>query len=174
MEEKMSKLVKLSNILDDFFKEDKITKLKEDREKMEVEFDNDNLKYLSFSFDKQLPAKDFPKGLFPFFSKGEAKVNSFCDYVIFSEYNNTLFILLIELKKGDNNVTKQLEAGKCFADYIISTFNRVNQTNVVPEIRKISIRERHIKPKQKQKDVEYEDNFHTFCNSKFWLKKYLK
>ncbi|GEL10537.1 hypothetical protein FGL01_12760 [Flavobacterium glycines] len=170
----MSKLVCVSNILDDFFKEDKITKLQELQEKMEIEFVSDNKKYLSFSFDKQLPLKDFPKGLFPFFNRGVAKVTSFCDYIIFSEHNNSLFILLIELKKGNDNVTKQLNAGKCFAEYIVSTLNRVYDLNIVPEIRQISIRQRHIKPKQKQKEVEYENNFHTFCNSKFWLKKYLK
>lgn len=169
----MSNLTKIDIILEDFFKESKITKLKEDKEKMEVEFISDSLRFLSFSFDKELPKKDFPKGLFPFFSKGQAKVNSFCDYIIFTEYNMKLFVLLIELKKGSNNVSKQLDAGKCFAEYVISTLNRVFDLKVTPEIRQISIRDRHIKPKQKQKDIVYENNFHTFCNSKFWLKKYL-
>lgn len=170
----MSKLVHISNILDDFFKEDKITKLQELQENMEIEFVSDNKRYLSFSFDKQLPNKDFPRGLFPFFNRGEAKVTSFCDYIIFSEDNNNLFILLIELKKGDNNVTKQLHAGKCFAEYVVSTVNRVYNLNITPEIRQISIRQRRIRPKQKQKEIDYQDSFHTFCNSKFWLKKYLK
>ena len=67
----MSKLVHISNILDDFFKEDKITKLQELQENMEIEFVSDNKRYLSFSFDKQLPNKDFPKGLFPFFKVGK-------------------------------------------------------------------------------------------------------
>lgn len=170
----MSKLVHISNVIDDFFKEESITKLREIKEGMEIDFVSDNKKYLSFSFDKQLPAKDFPKGLFPFFNRGEAKVTAFCDYVIFSEYNNILFVLLIELKKGDNNVTKQLNAAKCFAEYIISTVNRVYSLKIKPEIRQISIRKRYIKPKQKQREIEYIDNFHTFSNSKFWLKKYLK
>lgn len=170
----MSKLVQISNVLDDFFKEDKLTKLQELKENMEIDFISDKKRYLSFSFDKDLPKREYPNGLFPFFNKGEAKVTSFCDYIIFSENNNNLYILLIELKKGDNNVTKQLNAGKCFAEYIIATVNRVYNYNIIPEIRKISIRERHIKPKQKQKEIEYKDNFHTFCNSKFWLRMYLK
>ena len=169
----MNKLELISNILEDFFKEDNITKLQEIQENMVVEFENENKKYLSFSFDKQLPAKDFPKGLFPFFNRGVAKVTSFCDYVIFSENKRELYILLIELKKGDNNVTKQLKAGKCFAEYIISTLNRVYDINVVPQIREISIRKRNIKPKQQQKRISYENNFHTFCDNKFRLKKYL-
>jgi hypothetical protein len=169
-----SKLAQISTILDDFFKEDSITKLQELKEKMVIDFVCDKKSYLSFSFDKQLPANDFPKGLFPFFNRGEAKVTSFCDYIIFTEENNKLFILLIELKKGGSNTTKQLEAGKCFSEFLIATLNRVYGVKINPEIRKISIRARHIKPKQKQKPIEYDsEGFHTFCSSKFWLKKYL-
>ncbi|UXD71383.1 hypothetical protein MUK51_08820 [Sphingobacterium faecium] len=167
-------LEKISTILDNFFKEDSITKLQELTEGMVIDFVCDKKSYLSFSFDKQLPANDFPKGLFPFFNRGEAKVTSFCDYIIFTEEKNKLFILLIELKKGRSNTTKQLEAGKCFSEFLVATLNRVYGVNINPEIRKISVRETHVKPKQKQKPIKYNsDGFHTFCNSKFWLKKYL-
>ncbi len=142
---------------------------------MVVDFISDRKKYLSFSFDKTLPIKDFPKGLFPFFNRGEALVTSFCDYIIFTENNQQLFVLLIELKKGKDNVTKQLNAGKCFAEFVISTVNRVYEMNITPSIRKISIRKKNIspKPKQRKKRVEYISDFHTFNDSKFWLKKYL-
>jgi hypothetical protein len=175
MREMMSNLEKLSNILDDFFKNDKITKLKEDNEKMYIDFINDNHQYLSFSFDKQpLPHKEFPRGIFPFFNRGTGNVTSFCDYIIFAEKKGKLFVLLIELKKGNNNVTKQLDAGKCFAEYVVSTLNRVYKQNINPEIRKISIRKSNIKPKQQKKRIEYIDNFHNFIDNKFWLKKYLE
>jgi hypothetical protein len=170
----MSKIEYISNILDVFFKEDNITKLKEPQAQMELDFVSDNKRFLSFSFDKQLPVKDYPKGLFPFFNRGEPKVTSFCDYIIFTENKGELFILLIELKKGGDNVTKQLNAAHCFSNYIISTVNRVYNKNISAQIRQISIRERHIKPKQMQKEIEYINDFHTFCDSKFWLKKYLK
>lgn len=169
----MNKLELISNILDDFFKEDNISKLQEINENMVIDFENENKKYLSFSFDKQLPAKDFPKGLFPFFNRGVPMVTSFCDYVIFSENKKELFILLIELKKGNNNVTKQLKAGKCFAEYVVSTLNRVYNLNITPQIREISIRKRNVKPKQQQKRINYIDNFHTFSDNKFRLKRYL-
>lgn len=168
-----SKIELISNVLDNFFKEENITELKEIQENMSIDIVRDNLRFLSFSFDKALPEHEFPKGLFPFFNRGEPKVCSFCDYVIFTEYKGKLFILLIELKKGKKNVTKQLNAGQCFSEYLISTINRVYNLNIKPEIRQISIRERHIKPKQKQKEIKYIDNFHTFEDSKFWLKKYL-
>ncbi|WP_143019021.1 hypothetical protein [Chryseobacterium taihuense] len=168
-----NKLSHISNILNDYFKEDKISKLIEKQENMSIDFISENQKFLSFSFDKQLSNRDFPKGLFPFFNRGEAGVCAFCDYIIFTEKAGQLYILLIELKKGKDNVTKQLNAGQCFAEYIISTLNRVYNANVKPQIRQISIRERHIKPKQKQKEIQYTNNFCTFSDSKFWLKKYL-
>ena len=152
----------ISNILDDFFKNN-ITSVLEEKQN-----------FLSFSMDRTLSEKDFPKGLFPFFNRGLPGVCLFCDYIIFSELKGTLFVLLIELKKGKYNVTKQLEAGKCFVEFIISTVNRVYKQDISPEIRKISIREYKKKPKQKQKSIKYdENNFHTFDDSKFFLKKYL-
>lgn len=169
----MNKLLHISNVLDDFFKEETISKLVEIQENMSIDFISEKQKYLSFSFDKRLPANEFPKGLFPFFNRGQAGVCSFCDYVIFTERAGQLFILLIELKKGKDNVTKQLNAGHCFAEFVINTLNRVYNSNITPQIRKISIRERHIKPKQKQKEIIYDNNFCTFSDSKFWLKKYL-
>lgn len=169
----MSKLNLINTILDDFFKEEKISKLQERKVNMAVDFIGDNVKYLSFSFDKDLPKSEFPKGLFPFFNRGEAKVCSFCDYLIFSEIKGQIFVLLIELKMGKSDVTKQLAAGKCFAEYVISTVNRVFNQKINPEIRQISIREIYRKPKQKQREIKYVDNFYTFSDSKFWLKKYL-
>ncbi|MGJ1366324.1 hypothetical protein [Sphingobacterium spiritivorum] len=163
----------ISNILDPFFKEEDISQLKEEKEKMFIDFVSDNQRFLSFSLDKELSREDFPKGLFPFFNRGEPKLCSFCDYLVFTEYKGRLFILLIELKKGKENVTKQLNAAQCFVEYLIATVNRVYNVKLSPQIRQISIRARHIKPRQRQKEIRYEDDFHTFQDSKFWLKKYL-
>ncbi|GEM55920.1 hypothetical protein B0A58_11550 [Flavobacterium branchiophilum NBRC 15030 = ATCC 35035] len=78
------------------------------------------------------------------------------------------------MKAGKDNVNKQLEAGRCFSEYIIATLNRVYNLKISPQIRKISIRKTHVTPKpQQRKKVEYLDNLHTFRDSKFWLKKYL-
>jgi hypothetical protein len=170
----MNKLEMISNILDDFFKNNNTKVLEEKQAGMSVDLINEKQIFLSFSMDRTLSEKDFPKGLFPFFNRGLPGVCLFCDYIIFSELKGTLFVLLIELKKGKDNVTKQLEAGKCFVEFIISTVNRVYKQDISPEIRKISIREYKKKPKQKQKSIKYdENNFHTFDDSKFFLKKYL-
>ena len=59
----------------------------------------------------------------------------------------------------------QLKAGKCFAQFIISTLNRVEKLNIKPEIRLISIRNNNIVRKGAShcKDVEYDkDYFHIF------------
>lgn len=173
----MNKLMMISNILDDFFKNNTTTVLEENQARMSVDFIVESQKFLSFKMDKNLDKKDFPRGIFPFFNNKQPKVCSFCDYIIFSELRGTLFILLIELKKGKDKVTEQLEAGKCFVEFVISTVNRVYKQDISAEIRKISIREykmRKAKPKQKQKSIRYDgNNFHTFEDSKFYLKKYL-
>ncbi|MFJ1428159.1 hypothetical protein ACILD6_06110 [Capnocytophaga canimorsus] len=174
----MNKIEMISNVLDAFFKSDSITKLEEHQADMSVDFISEGQRFLSFCMDKQLDEKTFPKGLFPFFNRGEAKVCAFCDYIVFTELKGKLFVLLIELKKGRDNVTKQLNAGECFAEFVIKTANRVYNQNITPEIRKISIRDGHIKtkakPKQRQKPIQYDhNNFHTFEDSKFWLRKYL-
>lgn len=175
MVKQMSKLDYINNILDAYFKTDTLTRLKEDEANMEVELINDGQRFICFTFDKNLSKRDYPNGLFPFFNRGEVGVTKICDYIIFTEQAGTLYILLIELKKGNHNVTKQLEAGKCFAEFVISTLNRVYLQNITPEIRKISVKEIKVRPKQKQKPIEYDNNnFHTFCSSKFRIKSYLK
>ncbi len=170
----MSKIENISNIIDIYFREETITKLKEDQANMSIDFVSDGQRCLAYIFDKNLPNRDFPKGLFPFFNRGVPNVTSLCDYILFTEKGSELYVLLIELKKGNDNVTRQLYASKCFVDYIISTVNRVYKSEINPQIRLISIRERHVKPKQKQKEIVYENNFHNFCSSKFRLKAYLK
>ena len=99
----MSKLDYINNILDSYFKTETITLLKENQADMEVEFISDNQRFICFTFDKILYKHTYPKGLFPFFNKGEPKVTKICDYIIFSEKAGTLYILLIKLKKGDIN-----------------------------------------------------------------------
>ncbi len=139
---------------------------------------SDSLSYLSYTFDKKYDKKEDPKskGLFPFFQKNKG-VHSMCDYMLFSYYNNKLFILLVELKRGKSNTHEQLKAGICFAEFIVSTLNRVEELNLIPEIRQISIRNKHIVKKRTTRinDVEYDkDNFCTFEGGQFYLKEFLK
>ncbi|MFJ1425878.1 hypothetical protein ACILE3_07890 [Capnocytophaga canimorsus] len=174
----MNRIEMISNILNDCFKNNTLYRLEEIQANMSIDFVGNPQEYISYSMDKQLNKKDFPKGLFPFLNRELENVCSMCDYIIFTEKEEKLFILLIELKRGRGNTTRQLSAGECFAEFVTKTVNRVYNQNITPEIRKISIRDGHIKtkakPKQRQKTIKYDhNNFHTFEDSKFWLRKYL-
>lgn len=145
---------------------------------MNVPIEPDALTYLSYTFDRKYTREEDPKakGLFPFFQKNKG-VHIMCDYMLFSFYDNKLFILLVELKHGKDNTREQLNAGICFAKFIIHTLNRVEKLNLVPEIRQITIRNKHIIKKRTTRinDVEYDkDNFCTFEGGKFYLKEFLK
>ena len=113
--------------------------------------------------------------LFPFLNQGK-KMQSMCDYILFCSNNNKLYILLIELKKGKEQVTNQLEAGKNLSQFIISTLNRVNSLKINPQIRLISIRNKNIIRKGKTNcEVKYDKNsFCTFEGNKFVIKEFLK
>lgn len=143
---------------------------------MSVPIKNDSLSYLSYSFDKSLSAKDYPKGLYPFLMKNK-DVHSMCDYMLFCFHANKLYVLLVELKHGKESVMKQLNAGRCLAKFIVDTLNRVENLNLIPEIRLISIRNSHIVNKRltKIREVEYDANhFCTFEGCYFHLKEFLK
>ena len=106
----MEQMVKMNEILsklksllaNDYYNKGKNV-LEEHKVGMTVPISNIALPFLSNTFDKDLPAEDYPKGLFPFFSKNKG-VHSMCDYMLFSYFNNKLYILLVELKHGSKNV----------------------------------------------------------------------
>ena len=110
---------------------------------MSIPIVSDSLHYLSYSFDKTLPQRDYPKGLYPFLSKNK-NVHSMCDYMVFCFHSGKLYILLVELKHGRESVTTQLNAGKCLAQFIVDTLNRVEKLHINAEIRQVSIRNSHI------------------------------
>ena len=134
-------------------------------------------KYLLYSFDKVVKTTKGNKAidLQPYFSSNEG-VKKMCDYFLFCWEEGKLYVLLIELKQGGEQVTKQLDAGKVFATFIVSTLNRVEKLNIKPVIRKISVRDSHILRKgTSMKSVVYDkDSFCTFDGSVFVLPEFLK
>ena len=78
----MNKLEMISNILDDFFKNNITSVLEEKQAGMSVDLITEKQNFLSFSMGRTLSEKDFPKGLFPFFNRGLPGVCLFCDYII--------------------------------------------------------------------------------------------
>lgn len=163
---------KLCNLLTPEYRNKK-KYLEEPREKMSIPVIDDGVSFLSYSYDKTIKGKT--TDILPFLAKNK-NVHSMCDYILFCQEKKTLFILLIELKKGNNEVMTQLNAGKCFVQFIISTLNRVEKLNIKPEIRLISIRNNNIVRKGSShcKGVEYDkDNFHTFQGKNFFIKEFL-
>ena len=62
---------------------------------------------------------------FPFFNSGDYK--SICDYLIFYEKENVLYVLACELKSSTTKGAKnQLYAGLLLSDYFIKTAKRCN------------------------------------------------
>lgn len=62
--------------------------------------------------------------LFPYFSN-ESGLKQICDYILFAEYADYLYVFLIELKKNPYQTKPQLLASKSFVEYIITSARRI-------------------------------------------------
>lgn len=148
----------------------------EPRERMKVPIDNRYIgaNYCVFSFDKNLDAKLYPKGLFPFLEKIKG-AHSVCDYMLWVQKNGQTYIILIELKKGKQQAGPQLRAGRHLAEFIVHTFNRINNLNLEPKIRMVSIHNTYVRKKGpvRMKAIEYDSEDmaefrgNTFCIADF-------
>ena len=166
-------LSKLDSLLATDYKNANHT-LEEPQENMSIGIDSGGLRFLSYSYDKQ-EVDEQKKNVLPFLAKRK-NVHAMCDYIIFCQENGKLFVLLIELKKGKQEVMSQMKAAECLVNYIIATLNRVEKMEIIPEIRKISVRSRFIQKKGpcRPKEVVYDENrFHTFDGRIFHLRRYL-
>lgn len=101
--------------------------------------------------------------LFPFFSKSDkvSGLRDVCDYILFVDYAERLYILLFELKHSNNyndKAKRQLNATECLIEYIIKSAERIQKTIDRSQIaiRKILIQEFTGKPKTRIYDVEYD------------------
>lgn len=74
--------------------------------------------YLLFRLD---PDKIKP---FPYFNK-DIGLSKICDYIMFVQKSNSLFVILIELKLGKDSATEQLFASEEFSKFIINSCKRV-------------------------------------------------
>ena len=169
----MSKLAFIDYVLNPYFKIND-NYLEELSVPMKIDLIKEGCQSIVFQFDKPL-GREYKGGRFPFFDSTNSDVCTACDYIIFSEYKNELFALVIELKKSKKGTIPQIEAGECFVDYLISTVNRINKTNYTIKKRKISIREFQRKRKTKLKEMEYDvNNHHFFDQNKMRIISFLK
>ena len=93
-----------------------------------------------------------------------------CDYIVFIENDEELFVLLIELKKGSAaDAKKQLEMSEGFVEFVL---NRACQAGVVIEknhqIRKIAITDSFTAKKETMfyRDFHYDVSKYTLIQSK--------
>lgn len=171
----MSKITLIDYVLHPDFKCND-SQLKEENHDVSMSIDliKDNCQSIIFELDKKL-GREYKGGIFPFFNSRNSKVCKVCDYIIFAEYNNELYALIVELKKGATSTLPQIKAGECFVDYVISTVNRINNTNHTITKRRISIQEVKRKRKTKLKDIEYDsENHHFFDQNKMRIVSFLK
>lgn len=66
--------------------------------------------------------------IFPFFSTVKGRnIRNICDFFIFVEHKGNLYALIVEHKSGSGSSASQLDASKCFMDYIRSTAKRIGR-----------------------------------------------
>ena len=134
-----------------------------------------------YRFDEKSAGKDF----LPFFNDrykeephAPADLRSFCDYILLAEYNDMLYVILIELKRGEaTGYRKQIDASHCFVDYIIDSAERIKHENAFDEFDRDNIRFRRVLIKkctsEKQvthnSDIAYDRNdyIEIKCNGEF-------
>ena len=137
-----------------------------------IPIDKSGICYRLYSFDEKYKKGECPDRLITIFEKIEG-AQIMCDYCVFGYNDRKLYVLLIELKKGDDSVLPQLKAGEQLAIFIINTINRMHKKNLKPQIRFISVRGYNIltKPTTRMKSVVYDkDNLYTFCGKNLCLK----
>lgn len=176
----MSKLNIIDSILNENFKEELSVLYEKDKDKYGKVFEMKRKivcgKEISYSIYKY----DVSKEILPFFkSTGVTNLKKICDYILFIEDGAHLIVYLIEMKKGTESAKKQLDAGQCFAEYVLSTINRLNlELNINVDnlhFRKIRISESKSKKVTLKKGVQEKENGvieheHPDC---FFIEQYL-
>lgn len=188
----MSKLEIINSILSDKFLDKNGVLFEEDRDSKGKTFTmkriiicKNNIKYSLYKYDSK-------EDVFPFFTKqdknkaigkGVTGLRTICDYIFFVEEGADLYIFLVELKKSANPKTKkkakeQLEAAKCFAEYLISTISRleinIDLTDNNLHFRKTVVFEPKNNNTQLKKGLEEENGIIIHDNSKdFHIEDYL-
>ena len=100
----------------------------------------------------------YDKSAFPFF-KEPSNLKKMCDYILFAEDGNFLYIFVIELKLGNISAKKQLDAAKEFVEYIINSANRIGFTiDSNYKIRKVRICDEIIKKNRPKHHIEFDKN----------------
>lgn len=140
-----------------------------------VDIEASDLKLYCFMKDPAHPEK-----LLPFFNSRTVEPNKapkglsrFCDYVLLVQRKDTLYVLLLELKRGEGHWESQLDASKVFFEYIVASADRIKDENNFSQFDKDSVVIRRIKIQEvgsnkrrtKPADIEIADlDGYNVCN----------
>ncbi len=96
--------------------------------------------------------------LFPYF-KETSELRRICDYILFAEDDEQIYVFAIELKKGASRSRKQLQAAKIFIKYVIESAQRIGYEFDKFNIRTIRICEAaKYKKGTRENPIEYIDD----------------
>lgn len=113
----------------------------------------------------------------PFF-KDVSDLKKMCDYILFAEEGNYLYVFVIELKLGNESAKKQLNAAKEFVQFILSSSNRIGKVidqNCI--IRKVRICDERIKKRKLKFDNSNlfdENDYCEYPHSNFYLEPLMR
>lgn len=117
----------------------------------------------------------YDQAALPFF-KDIKSLKKMCDYILFAEEGDFLYIFVIELKLGNESARKQLEAASEFVQFIIKSANRIGQSiDERYKIRKVRICDEKIN-KRKLK-FEFQFDTEDYCDyqlSNFYLEPLMR
>lgn len=105
----------------------------------------------------------FDQSALPFF-KDITDLKKMCDYVLFAEEGDFMYIFVIELKLGNISAKKQLNAAKEFIQFIINSANRIGkEIDGNYKIRKIRICDEMIKKRKTKMDKNIQFDGDDYC-----------
>lgn len=155
----MSKLEIIRNILHDNFKHPNQSQLSE------IDYDHRGKRFeVTYKIVKQpqieIELYRYDETAFPFF-KNIPNLKKMCDFILFAQEGNYLYIFVIELKLGNISAKKQLDAASEFVNYIINSANRIGKnidTNY--RVKKIRICDEMIKKRKTSvnKTIFFDEN----------------
>ena len=111
------------------------------------------------------------KDIFPYFSSISG-LKKICDYILFAEEGDYLFIFLIELKKGTESAKKQLNASQEFVNYIINSAQRIGKAiDDKIAIRQIRVCDKNISRRKQNEDdnFKYVNNYCDYPYDNFYV-----
>ena len=139
----------------------------------------EGMPYLLYRFDRKTDDSLFPV---PYFRLKDEEGNrtgmaKTCDYVLFAEFGDENYIVLIELKKGKEDPTPQLTQMRYFVEFIQKRAHYAGIEIDNAKVRMVGITDGVAKERTKmsRNAISYENDFAQLYDGDYvWLKDLLK